>query len=189
MLQRLLFTQMTKHCNVQWFPSYIHNREQHNSVKLPQIYITSVSKGYAVYLVLTAIKICIQVWALCKEIEDQYAHAVTQVATAVFYYPGEWGCSVRLWLLALTFFCRWWLRVQVSHYLFLLIVYCVLMRDSSWVDRKQEPNDTGKNPASVGTSQELTQSPCSWWHTLACAMMIQTNLMILHPPGYPGNVT
>lgn len=44
---------------------------------------------------------------LCKESLDQLAQTVTQVATAVFYYPGEWACSVYSWLLALTFLCRW----------------------------------------------------------------------------------
>lgn len=44
---------------------------------------------------------------LCKESEDQLAHTVTQVATAVFYYPRELAWSVRSWLLALTFLSRW----------------------------------------------------------------------------------
>lgn len=75
---------------------------------------------------------------------DPFPHKATQVATAVFYYPGKQAFSVRSWLLALTFLCHQWLRVQVSHYLFLLIVYSTLMWQSNWLDRKQEPNDTRK---------------------------------------------
>ena len=134
-----------------------------------------------IYLVPTTVKIYVHAGAMCKEIADQLVHTVTQVATAVFYYPGEWVHSVCSWLLALTFLGRWWLRVQVSHYLFLLIVYCALMWYSSCVDRKLEAND-GENPATVGTSQALTQSPRSWWHMLNCTIITRGNLMILSPP-------
>lgn len=111
--------------------------EQWKFNTLPRIY-------RAVYLNNTSCSHHCKVLWPCTSPVDQLVYTVTQMANAVFYYPGEWACFVCSWLLVLTFFSHWLLRVQVSHHLFLLIVYCALVWHSSWVDRKQQPNDTGK---------------------------------------------
>lgn len=130
--QRLPFTQMTKHCNVQWFPGHIHNTDDlfnraldgRNHALREQEQWQSDHKFKEWYVR--------KLGALCKESADQEAHTVTLLATVVFYYPGEWTCSARSWLLALTILSHWWLRAQVYRYLFLLIVYCALVWHSSW---------------------------------------------------------
>lgn len=69
-----------------------------------------------------------------------------------------------------------WLRGQVSHYLFLLIVYSALMWWSSWsVGQEVEAKlHGGEHLASVGTGQELMQLSCSRWHTLTFVMIIES---------------
>lgn len=171
--QRLLFTQTTKHCNVQ-------SHSQHGWPRTMKIQYTARILQSSIPENNTSCSHYYKVlWPRMSPV-DQLVYTVTQMATAVFYYPREWACFVCSWRLALTFFSHWWLRVQVSHNLFLLIVYCVPAGQETAAKWHRE------NPAHVGTSQELTHSPCSWWNTLTCAMVRQGN-MIIYAQESPGN--
>lgn len=112
---------------------------------------------------------------LCAKSVDLFPR-VTQVATVAFYCPGEWAFSVCSRLLTVTFRSHQWLRGQVSHYLFLLIVYSALMWWSSWSARQEVEAKWhgGENLASVGTGQELMQLSCSRWHMLTFLMIIES---------------
>lgn len=82
------------------------------------------------YNLLPIIFLDLHPWLWAKSI-DKFPR-VTQVTAVAFYYPGEWALSVCSWLLTVTFRSHQWLRAQVCHYLFLLIVYSTLMWRSSW---------------------------------------------------------